>query len=70
MEGQKTGYVFYERLSAPEGNGLLMELKTFADAILHDQQPPVTAKVGRKALAVASESAETIRGQEKGYITN
>ncbi|MFQ5631315.1 MAG: Gfo/Idh/MocA family protein [bacterium] len=66
MEGQKTAYVFYERLSALEGNALLMELETFAHAILHDEQPPVTAEDGRKALAVASEIAEIIRGQEVG----
>ena len=63
MEGQKTGYVFYERLNAPEGNALLMELETFVEAVLHDKTPPVTADDGRKALAVASEIAEIIRAQ-------
>lgn len=66
MEGEKTGYVFYERLSAPEGNALLMELESFARAVLHDETPPVTAEDGRKALSVASEIAEIIQGQEAG----
>lgn len=66
MEGRKTGCVFYVRLNAPEGNALLMELETFAHAILHDEQPPVTAEDGRKALAVANEIGEIIRGQDVG----
>jgi predicted dehydrogenase len=64
MEGEKTGYVFYERLSAPEGNALLMELESFVRAVLHDATPPVTAEDGRKALAVASEIAEIIKEQD------
>ena len=63
MEGQKTGYVFYERLNAPEGNALLMELEAFVDAVLHDKQPLVTAEDGCRALAVASEISEIIKKQ-------
>lgn len=66
MEGEKTGYVFYERLNAPAGNALLMELETFVDSVLHDKAPPVTAEDGRKALAVVSEIAEIIRVQDRG----
>lgn len=63
LAGQKTRYVFYERLSAPEGNALQMELQAFVDAIRHDRAPVVTAEDGRQALAVAHDISRVIASQ-------
>lgn len=67
MEGQKTGYVFYERLEAPEGNALQMELESFVRAILHDTAPPVSGIEGRNALEIASRITQIIQ-EENGKI--
>ena len=63
MEGKKTRYIQYERLHAPEGNALKMELESFVEAILQDKEPLVSAGDGKRALEVASTISEIIKRQ-------
>ena len=63
LEGKRTRYVFYERLQAPEGNALQIELEEFVDAIVTGRKPHVTAEDGRNALAVATQIADIIKRQ-------
>ncbi len=63
LEGKRTRYVYYERLVAPEGNALKMELEGFARAILQGCKPEVTAHEAREALKVASQISEIIKHQ-------
>ncbi|KAA3655684.1 MAG: gfo/Idh/MocA family oxidoreductase [Calditrichaeota bacterium] len=60
LAGEKTRHIQYERLSAPEGNALQMELQTFVDAILQNSTPHVTALDGSRALKIASEITDII----------
>ncbi|MCB9357355.1 MAG: Gfo/Idh/MocA family oxidoreductase [Calditrichaeota bacterium] len=46
--------------SAPEGNAIDMEQKTFFDAILNNTEPPVTGEDGLNALKVAVQILEKI----------
>ncbi|MDQ7065610.1 MAG: Gfo/Idh/MocA family oxidoreductase [candidate division KSB1 bacterium] len=63
LEGKRTRYVYYERLQAPEGNALQIELEEFVQAILNGRRPRVTAEDGRNALAVATQISEIIKRQ-------
>ncbi len=63
LEGKRTRYVYYERLQAPEGNALQIELEEFVQAILNGSRPRVTAEDGRNALAVATQISEIIKRQ-------
>ncbi len=63
LEGKRTRYVYYERLQAPEGNALQIELEEFVDAIVTGRKPHVTAEDGRNALAVATQIADIIKRQ-------
>ena len=60
LEGEKTRHIRYERLTAPQGNALQMELQTFVEAILNSSTPKVTALDGSRALKIASEITEII----------
>ncbi len=64
LEGKHTRYIVYERLQAPEGNALKMELEAFVRAIQTGKAPEVGAEDGRKALEVASKISEIIKRQE------
>ncbi len=63
LEGKKTRYVYYDRLNAPEGNALQMELESFVHAIQNGTEPAVTAEEGMQALQVASEISRIIKEQ-------
>ncbi|MCA9733658.1 MAG: Gfo/Idh/MocA family oxidoreductase [Deferribacteres bacterium] len=60
LAGEKTRHVQYQRLSAPEGNALQMELQTFVDAIQQNSTPKVTALDGSRALKIASQITDII----------
>ncbi len=60
LQGEKTRHIQYERLTAPKGNALQMELQTFVDAILNGSTPQVTARDGGRALKIAGEITEII----------
>jgi predicted dehydrogenase len=59
--GEKKRHIIYEKLQAPEGNALKMELESFLEAIANGTPPPVTGEDGRRALEVASVITEMIK---------
>jgi len=63
MEGDRTRYIYYDKLSAPEGNALQMELASFVDAAINGTSPVVSGMDGRKALAVACKISQKINAQ-------
>lgn len=63
MEGQRTRYICYEKLQAPEGNALEMELRAFVDAVLQHKPPQVTADEAKLALEVANQINKIIKEQ-------
>jgi predicted dehydrogenase len=60
-QGDKKRHIIYEKLQAPEGNALKMELESFLEAIANGTPPPVTGEDGRRALEVASAITEMIK---------
>ncbi|KAA3619675.1 MAG: gfo/Idh/MocA family oxidoreductase [Calditrichaeota bacterium] len=60
LEGEKTRHIQYERLTAPEGNALQMELQTFVNSIQDNSTPHVTALDGSRALKIASQITDII----------
>lgn len=60
-QGNKGRHIIYEKLQAPEGNALKMELESFLEAITNGTSPPVTGEDGRRALEVASTITEIIK---------
>ena len=60
-QGEKKRQIIYEKLQAPEGNALKMELESFLEAIANGTPPPVTGEDGLRALEVASAITEMIK---------
>ena len=60
-QGDKKRQIIYEKLQAPEGNALKMELESFVEAIANGTPPPVTGEDGHRALEVASAITEMIK---------
>jgi predicted dehydrogenase len=60
-QGARQRHIIYEKLQAPEGNALKMELQSFINAIRAGTPPPVTGEDGRRALEVATTITELIR---------
>jgi len=60
-QGDQKRHIVYEKLQAPEGNALKMELESFLAAIANGTPPPVTGEDGRRALEVASAITEMIK---------
>lgn len=60
-QGAHQRHILYEKLQAPEGNALKMELQSFVDAIRFGTPPPVTGEDGRRALEVATTITEVIK---------
>ncbi len=64
-QGAHPRHIVYEKLQAPEGNALMMELESFIHSIRTGAPPPVTGEDGRRALEVATTITEVIK---KGNI--
>jgi len=60
-QGARQRHIVYDKLQAPEGNALKMELQSFIDSIRHHTPPPVTGEDGRRALEVATTITEIIK---------
>ncbi|MCG3119566.1 MAG: Myo-inositol 2-dehydrogenase [bacterium] len=60
-QGAHQRHILYEKLQAPEGNALKMELQSFLHAIRTGTPPPVTGEDGRRALEVATTITEVIK---------
>jgi predicted dehydrogenase len=60
-QGAHQRHIIYEKLQAPEGNALKMELQSFVNAIRNGAPPPVTGEDGRRALEVATTITEVIK---------
>ncbi|MDZ7291625.1 MAG: Gfo/Idh/MocA family oxidoreductase [candidate division KSB1 bacterium] len=60
-QGARQRHIVYEKLQAPEGNALKMELASFINAIRTGTPPPVTGEDGRRALEVATTITEVIK---------
>ncbi len=60
-QGARQRHIVYEKLQAPEGNALKMELQSFVNAIRAGTPPPVTGEDGRRALEVATTITEVIK---------
>lgn len=60
-QGAHQRHILYEKLQAPEGNALKMELQSFIHAIRTGTPPPVTGEDGRRALEVATTITEVIK---------
>ncbi|MCI0698496.1 Gfo/Idh/MocA family oxidoreductase [candidate division KSB1 bacterium] len=60
-QGARQRHIIYEKLQAPEGNALKMELASFIHAIHTGTPPPVTGEDGRRALEVATTITEAIK---------
>lgn len=56
-----TKYISFEEPEIPQINSIKMELEHFRDAILQDQEPPVTVEDGFHAMEVAYQVLEKIR---------
>jgi predicted dehydrogenase len=54
-------YIQFEQPEIPEVNSIKMELEAFRDAILKDQDPPVTVEDGFHAMEVAYQVMEKIQ---------
>ncbi|MGH7455400.1 MAG: Gfo/Idh/MocA family protein, partial [bacterium] len=57
-QGAHPRHIVYEKLQAPEGNALKMELESFIHSICTGAPPPVTGEDGRRALEVATTITE------------
>jgi predicted dehydrogenase len=62
-QGARPRHILYEKLEAPEGNALKMELESFIAAIQNGVPPPVTGEDGLQALEVATQITEMIKRQ-------
>ncbi|NUO78430.1 Gfo/Idh/MocA family oxidoreductase [candidate division KSB1 bacterium] len=62
-QGARPRHILYEKLDAPEGNALKMELESFVAAIQNHTPPPVTGEDGLRALEVATAITEIIKRQ-------
>jgi predicted dehydrogenase len=51
-QGARPRHILYEKLEAPEGNALKMEIESFLAAIQNNTPPPVTGEDGMLALEV------------------
>ena len=60
-QGARQRHIIYDKLQAPEGNALKMELQSFINAIRAGTPPPVTGEDGRRALEVATTITEVIK---------
>jgi predicted dehydrogenase len=60
-QGARPRHIIYDKLQAPEGNALKMELASFIHAIRTGTPPPVTGEDGRRALEVATTITEVIK---------
>jgi len=60
-QGAHQRHIIYEKLQAPEGNALKMELQSFVHAIRTNTPPPVTGEDGRRALEVATTITTVIK---------
>jgi predicted dehydrogenase len=60
-QGARQRHIIYDKLHAPEGNALKMELQSFINAIRTGTPPPVTGEDGRRALEVATTITEVIK---------
>lgn len=63
LEGKRKKFICYEKLEAPEGNALALELSAFVGAIREKKPAPVPAEEGMRALAVAIQISEIIKQQ-------
>ncbi len=61
--GQQKKKIVYQRPEVPDINALEYELARFVDAVRNGTSPLVTAHEGKKALEVALEILEKIKGQ-------
>lgn len=62
-QGARPRHIVYEKMDAPEGNALRMELESFVHAIQHAAPPPVTGEDGLRALEVATQITAMIKEQ-------
>lgn len=62
-QGARPRHILYEKLEAPEGNALKMELESFIAAIQNGTPPPVTGEDGLRALEVATTITDMIKQQ-------
>ncbi len=62
-QGARPRHILYEKLEAPEGNALKMEIESFLAAIQNNTPPPVTGEDGMRALEVATKITEMIKEQ-------
>jgi predicted dehydrogenase len=69
-QGARQRHILYEKLHAPEGNALKMELQSFIDAIRAGAPPPVTGEDGRRALEVATTITAIIKKSSEGEAMN
>jgi predicted dehydrogenase len=60
-QGARQRHIIYDKLQAPEGNALKMELQSFIHAIRTGTPPPVTGEDGRRALEIAMTITEVIK---------
>jgi predicted dehydrogenase len=60
-EGKPSKEIQFEKPEIKETNAIVEELKSFAQAILNDSQPPVTLYDGYQALLVAHQIVEKIK---------
>jgi predicted dehydrogenase len=60
-QGARKRHIVYQKLQAPEGNALKMELESFITAIRTGTPPSVTGEDGRRALEVATTITEVIK---------
>jgi predicted dehydrogenase len=69
-QGARPRHILYEKLEAPEGNALKMELESFIAAIQNGVPPPVTGEDGLQALEVATKITEMIKKQIDLYAVS
>lgn len=62
-QGARPRHIVYEKMDAPEGNALRMELESFVHAIQQAGPPPVTGEDGLRALEVATQITAMIKEQ-------
>jgi predicted dehydrogenase len=67
-QGAHQRHIIYDKLQAPEGNALKMELQSFVNAIRNGTPPPVTGEDGRRALEIATTITEAIKQVDNNVI--
>ncbi len=69
-QGARPRHILYEKLEAPEGNALKMELESFISSIQNGTLPPVTGEDGLRALEVATKITEMIKQQIEQFAVD